>query len=266
MVSAARADWSKAEPLSPSRWRDRLIDRAHREQWEVEEHIEWSKLGIEEIAPPIRRAMVPLYAQLQYGEIVGLGLVCKIHDLVPEPWAKALAAAQRTDEVRHVEFFTRILTRLGEPGNVVASLKRLCDELESLENPNELLLGEQVILEGYAKCLFEEASPCGPKAKRRIRLSSGPDELLKVISTLVSRDESRHLAFGLLYLRERWPRLGSGERIRLQDLGERLGAMLEEVVLDMDRDLRRVGLSTARLQERVRRTRQAHFRQIGFEM
>jgi hypothetical protein len=266
MVSTAIVECLKDVAFSPSRWCERLIERANHEQWQIDEHVDWPKLGIEAIAPSIRRAMVPLYTQLHYGEIVGLGLVAKIRDRIPEPWAKALAAAQETDEARHVEFFTRVLARLGQPGTVTPSVKRLCDELESLEDPNELLLGEQVVLEGYAKCLFEEASPSRPIAKRRVRLSSGPERLLEVISSLVSRDESRHLAFGLLYLRDRWSALTVRERTRLQDLGHRLSRMLEVVVLDMDNDLKRVGLSTARLQERVRCTQCAHFRKIGFEM
>jgi hypothetical protein len=229
MVSTAIVECLKDVAFSPSRWCERLIERANHEQWQIDEHVDWPKLGIEAIAPSIRRAMVPLYTQLHYGEIVGLGLVAKIRDRIPEPWAKALAAAQETD-------------------------------------PNELLLGEQVVLEGYAKCLFEEASPSRPIAKRRVRLSSGPERLLEVISSLVSRDESRHLAFGLLYLRDRWSALTVRERTRLQDLGHRLSRMLEVVVLDMDNDLKRVGLSTARLQERVRCTQCAHFRKIGFEM
>jgi hypothetical protein len=266
MVSTAVADCLTEVPFSPSRWCERLLERASEEQWEIDDQVEWPKLGIEDLAPSVRRAMIPVYTQVQYGEIVGLRLVARILDSVPEPWAKALAAAQRADEARHVEFFTRVLVRLGDLGTVTAPLKQFCEELESLENPNELLLGQQVILEGYGKCLFEEASPSGPVAMRRIALARGPEHLLSVISNLVGRDESRHVAFGVLYLRDRWPTLTARERTRLQDLGQRLSSVLEEAILDMDSQLKRVGLITARLIERVQRTHHAHFCKIGFEM
>jgi len=246
----------------------RLYERAKAEQWALDKDIDWKAIELSGLPVPIKRALSSIYTQVQAGEVLALAMTARAVDAAPALWAKMFGATQLMDEARHVEFFGRVVAMLGEPKALTPPMLALIEELGDLRSMDEILLGTQIILEGYAQCLFlEGARLCSRARERRIRLPGAvdPGPLLFAVSHFVGRDESRHLAFGVLYLRQRWADLGANDRSRLQDLGHRFSALLEAVIGETRSELSRVGLDSAELVARVRRTQTAHFARIGFD-
>jgi hypothetical protein len=109
------------------------------------------------------------------------------------PWidAKYYASTQTMDEARHVEVFSRYLReKLEWEWPINASLRELLDATITDSRWDFKYLGMQVIIEGLAMAAFGTLH----------RLAQEP--LLKELLYYVMRDESRHVAFGVLSLRD----------------------------------------------------------------
>jgi hypothetical protein len=249
-------------------WAARLYERAKSEQWGLDDDIDWRAIELTGLPPAIRRALARIYSHVQAGEILALVMTARAVDAAPELWAKMFGATQLMDEARHVEFFARVVAMLGEPVTLSESMRQMVGEMSELRSMDEILLGTQIVLEGYAQCLFLEGARLGSRAAgRRVRLpaTSDPGPFLSAVSRYVGRDESRHVAFGVLYLRDRWAAIDRIERSRLQDLGYRFGSLLDAIVSETRADLSRVGVDATDLLAHVQRARATHFQHIGFD-
>jgi len=108
------------------------------------------------------------------------------------PWmdAKYYAGTQTMDEARHVEVFSRYLhDKLEWEWPINASLKELLDATIKDSRWDFKYLGMQIIIEGLAMAAFGNL----------YQLAQEP--LLKELLKYVMKDESRHVAFGVLSLR-----------------------------------------------------------------
>ena len=118
------------------------------------------------------------------------------------PWidAKYYAGTQTMDEARHVEVFSRYLTdKLEWQWPVNESLKELLDATITDSRWDFKYLGMQIIIEGLAMAAFGNL----------FQITQEP--LLKELVRYVMKDESRHVAFGVLSL-VRLLRRHAGER------------------------------------------------------
>jgi hypothetical protein len=214
---------------------ERLCELAARDQWKLED-LDWETLDVSPLPEFFRQTAADGFAQLQWGERTAQLAATRLMELLPEGAARTFVATQRTDEARHVAFFERVIGLLGCEGRVRPSVARLMREVQEAETPEALVLGMQILIEGVAHSLFLEAARV-VNALETEDSAGGPLQALKTVMgewmpKLLARDESRHIAFGLHYLRQRIPRLDGMARRQL----EAKVALWGEWVLEQARD------------------------------
>jgi len=118
------------------------------------------------------------------------------------PWidAKYYAATQVMDEARHVEVFARYLDeKLSSQYRINPNLRSLLDDILSDSRWDITYLGMQIMVEGLALAAFGMMQ----------QITSEP--LLKKLLRYVMSDEARHVAFGVLSLKEFYAGLTASE-------------------------------------------------------
>ena len=208
----------------------RLYENAKRDQWNATERLDWSidvdpeselvpDLGIgiygtpiwERLEPRERRrlrheAITWQLCQFLHGEQGALLATAQIVDSVPWYEAKQYGATQVMDEARHVEVYRRFVQeKLEHEYPVNAELRRLLDQILTDSRWDMKFLGMQIIVEGLALAAFGT-----------IR-DTARNPLLRDLTAAVMEDESRHVAFGVLSLREYCEDLTEKERVERED-------------------------------------------------
>jgi hypothetical protein len=144
---------------------------------------EWLEFGIQQ-----RKWTL---SQFLHGEQGALICTAKITETVPWYDAKLYASTQVVDEARHVEVFARYLDeKLGGGYQVNAHLRMLLDDIVNDARWDMTYLGMQVMVEGLALAAFGFMH----------QMTEEP--LLKQLLRYVMSDEARHVAFGVLSLKE----------------------------------------------------------------
>jgi hypothetical protein len=139
-----------------------------------------------------RRGLGRILNILQVGESVAQNVCAKLVLTTVTEEHRNHAAAQAMDEARHHLAYRRFLEKLGEEvEDIDWATEMMFDSVLALEEPLHLIATEQFFLESLAMNLFEGIQ----------RDSTNP--LLRQIITLITRDESRHMGFGVLYI-EQW--------------------------------------------------------------
>ncbi len=130
-------------------------------------------------------------SQFLHGEQGALICTAKIVETVPWYDAKLYASTQVMDEARHVEVFARYLEeKLGGGFQVNAHLRMLLDDIINDSRWDMTYLGMQVMVEGLALAAFGFLH------------QTTQEPLLKQLLRYVMSDEARHVAFGVLSLKE----------------------------------------------------------------
>jgi hypothetical protein len=144
---------------------------------------EWLEFGIDQ-----RRWTL---SQFLHGEQGALLCTAKIVETVPWYDAKLYASTQVVDEARHVEVFARYLDeKMGGGFQVNAHLRMLLDDIINDSRWDMTYLGMQIMVEGLALAAFGFMH----------QMTDEP--LLKKLLRYVMSDEARHVAFGVLSLKE----------------------------------------------------------------
>ena len=145
-------------------------------------------------------------SQFMHGEQGALICTAKIVETVPWIDAKYYAATQVMDEARHVEVFAKYLdTKLNGHYPINAHLKMLLDDIINDSRWDMTYLGMQIMVEGLALAAFGMA------------YQTTPDPLLKQLLRYVMSDEARHVAFGVLSLKEFYDGLTEAEMLERQE-------------------------------------------------
>ncbi len=130
-------------------------------------------------------------SQFMHGEQGALVCTAKIVETVPWIDAKYYASTQVMDEARHVEVFAKYLDeKLSGHYPVNAHLRLLLDDIVADSRWDMTYLGMQIMVEGLALAAFGFIH----------QLTTEP--LLKKLLRYVMSDEARHVAFGVLTLKE----------------------------------------------------------------
>jgi hypothetical protein len=130
-------------------------------------------------------------SQFMHGEQGALLCTAKIVETVPWIDAKYYASTQVMDEARHVEVFAKYLdTKLTGHYPINAHLKMLLDDIINDSRWDMTYLGMQIMVEGLALAAFGF-----------MHMLTG-DPLLKQLLRYVMSDEARHVAFGVLSLKD----------------------------------------------------------------
>jgi P-aminobenzoate N-oxygenase AurF len=139
-------------------------------------------------------------SQFLHGEQGALLCTAKIVETVPWYDAKLYAATQVVDEARHVEVFAKYLdTKLEGHYPINAHLRMLLDDIVNDSRWDMTYLGMQVMVEGLALAAFGFMH----------QITSEP--LLKQLLRMVMSDEARHVAFGVLSLKEIYGQMTAAE-------------------------------------------------------
>jgi hypothetical protein len=130
-------------------------------------------------------------SQFMHGEQGALLVASQLVSCAPTYEAKLYAASQTFDEARHVEVFGRyLMDKVGIMYPVNKNLKALLDKILTDERWDLKFIGMQLVIESLALAAFA--------TQRMI----AKDPLLKDVIDLVTRDESRHVAFGVTYMEQ----------------------------------------------------------------
>jgi hypothetical protein len=159
---------------------------------------EWTQVGVE--------SMNWRLSQFMHGEQGALICTAKIVETVPWIDAKYYASTQVMDEARHVEVFAKYLQeKLTGFYPINAHLKMLLDDIVQDSRWDMTYLGMQIMVEGLALAAFGFM----------YQLTDEP--LLKKLLRYVMSDEARHVAFGVLSLKEYYAELSDVEMRERQE-------------------------------------------------
>jgi hypothetical protein len=190
-----------------------LYEKAKREQWNSTTDLDW-KIHVEpesEIVPSmvnplvgygpydrltereklrVRHAQISLQlSQFLHGEQGAMIVASQLVGAVPWIDAKFYASSQTMDEARHVEVFSRYVhEKLEWEWPITASLKELLDATIGDSRWDFKYMGMQILIEGLAMAAFGNL----------YQFTREP--LLRSLLHYVMRDESRHVAFGVVSL------------------------------------------------------------------
>jgi para-aminobenzoate N-oxygenase AurF len=251
-------DYERARPAL-----SKLYEKAKTSMWNASTDLDWSievdaeKLAAEERDPRFamdfagtvleklnERELIQLnmesqnwtLSQFLHGEQGALICTAKIVETVPWIDAKYYAATQVMDEARHAEVFGRYLTeKLGGEYPINTHLGALLDDIVADSRWDMTYLGMQIMVEGLALAAFGFIR----------QMTSEP--LLREMLRYIMSDEARHVAFGVLSLREVYAELSEKEkrerqefafesalrmrdRFLQQEVWERMGLPVEECV------------------------------------
>ena len=196
-----------------------LFAKAHSADWDFEQDVDWG-VPVERDDPLVshtwpaygktptfqalpehvkthatRRALGRMLNILQVGESVAQNVCARLVLTLREEDYRNHAAAQAMDEARHHLAYRRFIdAMLEDTEDIDAGTEMMFDALLSANDPLDIIATEQFFLESFAMNIFEGIR----------REATNP--LLRRILELITRDESRHMGFGVLYVAERMHR------------------------------------------------------------
>jgi hypothetical protein len=191
-----------------------LYSKAKQAQWDAERDLDWSteidpskplvdqsrfafdrlpilqKLSKRDREAFTAHSTAQLLSQFLHGEQGALMTAAALTHAVPDYEAKLYAATQTMDEARHVEAYERYVSKLALVYPISPWLKDVIDATLTSGSWVKIAIGMNMVVEGLALAAFHNMR----------RATTCP--LLRRITEGVLRDESRHVAFGNVYVGE----------------------------------------------------------------
>jgi hypothetical protein len=241
-----------------------LFAKAHSADWDIENDVDWSVTiapddpliahewaaygrtpTFRSLPEPVkahatRRALGRMLNILQVGESVAQNVCATLVLRLREEDYRNHAAAQAMDEARHHLAYRRFIDLMGEePEDIDGGTEMMFDALLAENDPLELIATEQFFLEGFAMSIFEGLR------------DHATHPLLRRIIELITRDESRHMGFGVLYVAEWMRQQPATKRVGFARywLSQILGTLMDKpgpiLLSRVIRRLREAGVSDA---------------------
>jgi hypothetical protein len=191
-----------------------LYSKSKRMQWDAEQDLDWTieidpskpivdesrnglgQLSIIQKLSPSQRETFTAHStahqlsQFLHGEQGALMTAAALTHAVPDYEGKLYAATQTMDEARHVEAYDTYIEKLAIIYPISPWLKDTIDATLTADHWVKIAIGMNMVVEGLALAAFHN-----------MRRTTTCD-LLRSLTELVLRDESRHVAFGNLYVKE----------------------------------------------------------------
>lgn len=203
-----------------------LFAKAHSADWDIENDVDWS-LPVEAHDPLVdyawgaygrtptflalpkevkdyvtRRGLGRMLNILRVGESVAQNVCAKLALILPQEDYRNHAVAQAMDEARHHLAYRRFIEKMGEElEDIDFGTETMFDSLLAADDPLTLIATEQFFLESFAMNMFENIA------------NHATHPLLRDILLLITRDESRHMGFGVLYIAEWMKQHSPDERL-----------------------------------------------------
>ena len=214
--------------------RDRMLalyEKGKTKQWNTNERIDWSMdidLEGQQFMPdeyvPIHGSQMWdalsraekdkvrhhysawLTSQFLHGEQGALICAARTVETVPDVDSKFYGATQVMDEARHVETYSRYLqTKLELAYPINPHLKELLNQTLTDNRWDMTYLGMQIMIEGVALAAFSMVR------------DFTEEPLARAINAYVMQDEARHVAFGLLALKDAYAEMDRAELEERED-------------------------------------------------
>ena len=192
-----------------------LFSKAHTHLWHINRDLDWTldvktddpcvdpswaPFGrtptFEALSPEIqksvaRQALGRMLNTMQLGEALAQDVCAKLVWLCKEEDYRNHAAAQTMDEARHHLAFVRFMEKMGDEFEEVNPITEAAfDEILGSDDKVFLIASTQFFFENVGMPLLDKLE------------EKATHPLLKRIVHLISRDESRHMAFGLFFVTE----------------------------------------------------------------
>ena len=188
-----------------------------------------------------------LLSQFLHGEQGALLAAAQLVTSVPDMDAKYCASTQVIDEARHVEVYDRYLHEKIELVYPISPYLKTLLDLVLLDSRWDMkLLGMQIMVEGLALAAFN-----------MIRLNV-QEPLLKRLTHYVMLDEARHVAYGVLCLKDFYQDLKESERLEREDFSYEAALLMRDRML-YEQVWEKMGMP---VEECVRITRQSEAQQM----
>jgi hypothetical protein len=225
----------------------RLYENAKRDQWNGTDRLDWAtdvdpeselvpdmaigiwgspmweKLTAKEVEKLRHEAITWQLCQFLHGEQGALLATAQIVDSAPWYEAKQYGATQVMDEARHVEVYRRfVLEKLEHEYPVNPDLKKLLDMIVNDSRWDMKFLGMQIMVEGLALAAFGTMR------------DTTSNSLLRELTAGVIEDEARHVAFGVLSLRELYSDLSEKDREEREDFVYEASVHMRDRILNRE--------------------------------
>jgi hypothetical protein len=214
----------------------------------------WAKLDPKKDIPQLRQHQASyMLSNFLHGEQGALLATAQIVELAPTADAKFYAAAQVFDEARHVEAYDRYLREKIELVYPVSKyLKELLDMILTDSRWDLKFLGMQIMVEGLALGAFG------------LIHATTQEALIRQITQMIMQDEARHVAFGVLSLRDVYKEMNSKELAEREDFVIHASRLMHDRLLGQE-VWERLGFPMAECEELTRKSESMQlFRRLCF--
>ncbi|HTE51751.1 MAG TPA: ferritin-like domain-containing protein [Kofleriaceae bacterium] len=238
-----------------------LYSKAKRSQWLPEEVLDFS-IDVDLGRPMMPEPLHPLFgseiyaklttgekdrlngemaswtlSQFLHGEQGALLAAAQLVTSVPDLDSKLYGATQVVDEARHVDVYNRYLhEKIGFSYPVSPHLKTLLDLILTDSRWDMKFLGMQIMVEGLALAAFA------------LMRQNSYEPLLRDLTRYVMGDEARHVAYGVLSLRDHYAERSEAERREREDFVYEASVLMRDRFL-MQEVWEKMGLPVARCTE-----------------
>jgi hypothetical protein len=161
--------------------------------------------GLEQLPIWLRFVLADAGAQVLAGERAALSAALLATELERDADARTLAARQAADERRHVDFFVEVQSRLGVNRPMNEFLGAMLADAARADSLPSLLLGSHLVIETLGHAIFDSFSTALATQSRNLLFAPQTRDTLGALAARMERlqrDESRHLAYGVLRLRD----------------------------------------------------------------
>lgn len=202
-----------------------LYHKAKRNQWDANTDIDWSYELNEDNPLAMPDGTIAIYgsstwdkmseknradlrnhvqgwniSQILHGEQGALFCASRIAQSEPDMVIKYCNAAQVMDEARHIEVYSRLMSKMKNNYPISGALYKLLEQIMGESRHDFASLGMQILIEGLALTFFKNVQ------------AYSNDPFVKNMQALVLRDEARHFATGQVALSGFYPQLMEHER------------------------------------------------------
>lgn len=234
---------------------DRLYEMAKRDQWNATSRFtEESTPDFDNVKSfPIRervagaRVLSDFYWGEQGAQIISSQLVSMVRDNE----ARNFLSTQTMDEARHVEVFQRLLQQLDQVYPMNPYLRLLLNDIYRSDWAIEKMMGMNLFVEGLALSSFQEA------------MSLHKDRHLDEVLSMILKDESRHVGFGVKYLAPQLRHLLPHQKIRLQAKQLFWAFLLERSVRTHEREAQVFGVDLVGVVKQILRDHQDRVQEMA---
>ncbi len=201
-----------------------------------------------------KEAMGHVFGVLLWGELAAWNVAADLARALPDEGAKMAATGQVFDEARHFRVLRDYLSRAGVPLPKLNPYgRRLLTRLLETRSLLQKLYGMQLVVETLALAIFKELA------------ESSTEPVLAELLRYVERDESRHVALGVMYLPILAAQAGPVERAKNWAFNVELFLLTIAGGVLMDRHWRALGLDHRKLSIACSKTSQQVTRQMALE-